>query len=192
MSHSMSRLLSAALLFAASALAPARAQLPGDSIYQLQSALVNQDGRSLALDLHQGHPTVVSMFYGSCPHVCPMLIATIRHHERQLDEASRGRLRVLMVSLDPQRDTPPKLQELAQRHRLDLQRWTLARFAEQDVRLLAAALGIRYRRLPDGEFNHSTVITLLDGDGRVLHQTSSLAAANPEFVDALRRATAAR
>jgi protein SCO1/2 len=118
-----------------------------------------------------------------------MLISTIQRFELGLPEANRKRLRVLMVSLDPERDTPAKLTEVAQRHRVDAARWTMARAEAGDVRRLAAALGIQYRQLPDGEFNHSTVITLLDPQGRLVKQTSALLRLEPEFTAALEAAT---
>jgi protein SCO1/2 len=167
----------------------AAAATPGDSLYQLQVPLTTQAGVPAKLDLHAGHPVLVTMFYGSCPHVCPMLISTIQRYELELPEASRGRLRVLLVSLDPARDTPAKLDEVAQRHRVDLARWTFARAEAPDVRRLAAALNIQYRQLPDGEFSHSTVITLLDAQGRLQKQTSAMLRLDPEFSGALKSAT---
>jgi protein SCO1/2 len=175
-----------ALLFGACV---AAAAAPEDSLYQLQTPLTDQSGKAAKLDLHAGHPVLVTMFYGSCPHVCPMLISTIQRYELELPEASRGRLRVLLVSLDPERDTPAKLTEVAQRHRVDLARWTFARAEAADVRRLAAALDIQYRQLPDGEFNHSTVITLLDGQGRVRTRTSAMLRLDAEFTGAVKAAT---
>ena len=180
------------LLAALLALPAAAAPTPGDSVYQLQLALADQSGAATTLERYRGGPVLVSMFYGSCPHVCPMLIATMQRYENNLPAASRGRLRVLMVSLDPERDTPAKLTEVAQQHHVDLARWTLARTDEASVRKLAAVLNIQYRKLPDGEFNHSTVITLLDGEGRMRKQTSALLRPDPDFEKALKAATAAR
>lgn len=177
------------MLLAAAPLALA-AELPGDSIYQLATPLTLQDGRAEKLAMNRGHSTVISMFYGSCPHVCPALIATIRQMEKGLPEAQRARLRVLMISIDPQRDTPEHLSAVAQRHRLDLARWSLAQVPEAEVRKLAAALGIQYRKLADGNFNHSTLITLLDLDGRIAAQTSLLGRMDPSFVARLDAATA--
>ena len=177
----------AAILFLVACVATA--SVPGDSLYQLAMPLADQSGKAVKLDLYAGQPVLVTMFYGSCPHVCPMLIATAQRYERELPEASRKRLRVLLVSLDPERDTPAKLAELAQRHRVDTARWTFARAEADDVRRLAAALGIQYRKLPDGEFSHSTVITLLDPQGRVVKQTSSLLRLESDFGKALEAAT---
>jgi protein SCO1/2 len=54
------------------------------------------------------------------------------------------------------------------------------------VRAIAAALGIRYRQLPDKSFSHSSVITLLDRDGVPAARTQVLAAEDPGFVASLR------
>ena len=188
----MKTLLAALALSVATGTAAVAPAVPEDSLYRMTPALTDQAGKAVTLDLNAGHPVLVTMFYGSCPHVCPMLISTIQRFELELPDAHRGRLRVVMVSLDPQRDTPAKLTEVAERHRVDPARWTLARADEHDVRRLAAALNIQYRQLPDGDFSHSTVITLLDRQGRIVKQTSTLLRLDPEFAGALKAATAAK
>jgi protein SCO1/2 len=178
----MTVLLLGAASFAASA------ELPGDSIYQLEAGLTTQDGKSVNLDRYRGQPTMVSMFYATCPHVCPTLIHSIQRLENQLEPEQRKRLRVLLISVDPERDTPAALTELAKRHRADLSRWTFAQPREEAVRQIAAVLGIQYRKLPDGEFNHSTIITLLDPQGRAIAKTSLIGRLDEEFLKRLRSA----
>jgi protein SCO1/2 len=102
--------------------------------------------------------------------------------ERALPESERARLRVLLVSFDPARDTPEALHRFAEGHRADPARWVVARAEENDVRDLAAVLGIRYRALDGGVFNHSSVITLLDADGVIRARTSDLKTLDPEFM----------
>lgn len=183
-------LLASAILLAQTVIATATAQSrPEDSVYLLDTPLVTQEGSSAGLDLHRGHPVVISMFYGSCPHVCPVLIASILRLERELPDDRRGRLRVLLVSLDPEGDTPAQLAAIAQRHRIDPARWTFARTEAPEVRRLAAVLGIQYRRLPDGSYNHASVVTLLDGEGRIQAQTRQLLGPDAKFRTALRLAT---
>jgi protein SCO1/2 len=126
------------------------------------------------------------MFYTSCPNVCPLLLAAIQRFEAALSPTERARLRVTVVSLDPQRDTPQALKAVAGRHGVDAGRWTLARVADPDVRTLAAVLDLRYRRLPSGEFNHSSVIELLDAEGRKVAKTSLLARLDNEFLARIR------
>lgn len=162
-------------LAALSALAVCAAgALPTDSLYQLHAALTTQKGAAAGLDLYQGHPTVISMLYGSCPAYCPMLISAVQVYEGHLDQAARARLRVLLVSFDAAHDTPQRLTELSSLHRADPARWTFASAREPDARRIAELLGFRYRKLPDGSFDHTQVITLVDGEGRVLASTTTL------------------
>ncbi|HUI94117.1 MAG TPA: hypothetical protein VLX44_00060, partial [Xanthobacteraceae bacterium] len=51
-----------------------------------------------------------------------------------------------------------------------------------------ALLGISYRRLPDGDYDHSLIITLLDGEGRVVASTTTLVG-DAQFAAKLRAAT---
>lgn len=163
---------------------------PGDSLYQLQTPLRTQRGEAATLDLYRGHPVLVSMFYTRCGYVCPLLLRSLQRLDAGLDPAVRERVRVLVVSLDPEHDTPQVLQATAEKHGVDGARWTLARASSADVRKLAAALGIQYRQLPDGGFNHATVITLLAPDGRVLAHTSNPSAPEESFVLKLQQAAA--
>ena len=156
--------------------------LPDDSYYQLNAPLETHRGEHATFAEHAGEPVIVSMFYASCPHVCPMLISTIRQIEKQLPEAVRDDVNVLLVSVDPDRDTPAELRELAERHDVNRDGWTLARTSGQQTRALAAVLGIKYKQLPDGEFNHTTEIILLDAQGREIARSNRLGAPDPAFV----------
>ena len=71
--------------------------------------LTDQDGKAHGLDVYRGHPVLVTMFYGSCPAACPLIIDTLRAIEKDLTPAQRADLRVLMISIDPERDTPEAL-----------------------------------------------------------------------------------
>src|SRR5215470_5925285 len=89
------------------------ADLPSRSLYQLHTELYTQRGSGAAgLDLYRGHPTLISMFYGSCRAYCPMLVTAVQVYESHLDARSRARLRVLLVSFDAPNDTPQRLTEL--------------------------------------------------------------------------------
>ncbi len=159
-----------------------------DSVYELSASLVDQDGTTVGLDLFRGHPVLISMFYTTCRDACPLLIAGLQRLERELSPPTRADLRVVLVSLDPERDTPEALRALARAHGLDASRWRLLRASDDTVREVAAVLGIRYRRLPDGGFNHSSVITLLDPSGVSLARVEGLG----QPLDALRERLRAR
>ena len=169
---------------AAGATAPAPAKpLPGDSTLRLADRFVDQDGPAFTLAQRRGRPQLVAMFYSSCKYACPLLIDSGKGIEHVLTAAERGKLRILYISLDPVRDQPKVLSALASQRKLDRARWTLATTDEAGVRRTAAVLGVRYRKLANGEFNHSSELILLDADGRVIARTNKLGpVADREFV----------
>lgn len=162
----------------------AQADSPG-SIYNLNVTLTDSTGAQHGLDVHRGHPVLVTMFYGSCPMACPLLIDTMRAIERAASPADREQLRMLLISIDPERDTVANLGALAATRKLDQSRWTLARTDAHSVRKIAAVLGIQYRKLPDGSYNHSSTVTLLSPEGEIVAQSSELGKADPELLATL-------
>jgi protein SCO1/2 len=182
----MKRLLLSLLL----TICVAHADSPG-SIYNLNVTLTDTTGAQHGLDVHRGHPVLVTMFYGSCPMACPLLIDTMRSIERTASPADREQLRMLLISIDPERDTVANLSALGSSRKLDKSRWTLARTDAASVRKIAAVLGIQYRKLPDGSYNHSSIVTLLTPEGEIAVQSSELGKADPELLAALVKITAA-
>lgn len=158
---------------------------PAVSLYDLHERLIDQDGKPVRLDLHRGSKVLVTMFYGSCPATCPLIIDTLRAVERKLGASRRADLRVLLISFDPERDTPAALRELAASRRIDTKRWTLAQADAATVRRIAAALEIQYRQLPDGQFSHATVITVLGSEGEILARSTELGHADETVVHAI-------
>jgi protein SCO1 len=158
---------------------------PAQSIYRLDARLTDQSGVAHGLDMYRGQPVLITMFYGSCPAACPLLIDTLRAVERAAPQAQRQRLRVLMISIDPGHDSVQSLAELARTRHIDLAHWTLARTDPATVRRIAAVLNVQYRQLPDGNFNHSSIITLLSPQGEIVKQSSVLAKADSNLLEAL-------
>ncbi len=160
--------------------------LPADSLYTLELPLVNSQGQASRLDAGRGHPTLITMFYASCPTACPMLVGEVQALEERLSPEERADLRVVLVSLDPERDTPQVLAEAAERYGVDGARWTLNRTEDEHVRTLSALLDIQYRDLPDGEMNHSSILTLLDRRGRIVARREGLGGGVDPLVESIR------
>ncbi len=160
--------------------------LPSNSVYHLQVSIEDQFGEVTGLDRYRGKPVLITMFYASCPHVCPMLISTIKLTESKLSAEERAELRVLTISIDPERDTPEKLRETLERHSVDSSRWAMVRSQPGDLRTLAGVFGVRYKQLPDGEFNHSTRIVLIDSEGTQVASTEQLSRIDGAFLEAIK------
>ena len=156
------------------------------SLYQLELQLTDQSSRAQQFDLYRGQPTLVTMFYGSCPMACPLLIDTLRAVENALapagtrtharaDGFDRSGTRHAASARGPREATShrsPALDAGARRCGRCADAW--------------AALNTQYRRLPSGEYNHTSVITLLGRDGQMLKQTSTVGRADPELMAAIR------
>lgn len=164
------------------AAATAGKPLPANSIYQLDVPLVDQAGRALQLAERRGRPLLITMFYSNCEFVCPRIIEALKRTEEGLTPAERKRVPVVAVTFDPARDDLAALQGVVEQHHLDAARWTVARTDPRSVRKLSATLGIQYRALPSGDFNHTSVLILLDADGRIAGKTFTIGAADPVFV----------
>ena len=136
------------------------------SIYALRMTLRDQDGATVGLDAFRGKPVLVGMFYGRCPSACPLLVSTIQRTLSQLDPDTAAEVRVLLVSFDPEHDTPEALRAITRERGLD-SRWKLASAPDDQVRELAAVLGVQFRKLPDGRFSHTARIVLLDRSGSI-------------------------
>ena len=163
--------------------------LPGDSIYQLPLPLTDSNGQTRDRRTLRGKPHLVSMFYTSCQYICPLIVESGKAVERQLTPAQQKKLGVVLISMDPARDDPAALKKVAEQRKLDTTRWTLASPPAGEVRAVAGVLGIRYRLLADGEFNHSSALILVDANGRILARTEKIGSKpDPEFVAAVRKA----
>lgn len=162
--------------------------LPGDSIYQLPLPLTDSQGQTRDWRALRGKPRLVAMFYTSCQYICPLIVESGKAVERQLTPAQQKRLGVVLISMDPARDDPAALRKVIDQRKLDATRWTLASPRADDVRAVAGVLGIRYRQLADGGFNHSSALILVDAEGRIVARTEKIGSQpDPDFVAAVRR-----
>jgi protein SCO1/2 len=156
------------------------------STYGLHLGLRDFDGATIGVDVFRGHPVIVSMFYGSCPAACPLIVSNIKRIEAELPPEVRADLRVLLVSFDAARDTPEALRELARAQHVDTTRWRFASAPDDEARQLANVLGVDYRAMDDGIFAHNSVISVLDREGRIVTKSDDASAPLDPLVAAVR------
>jgi protein SCO1/2 len=129
-------------------------------------SLTDQDGQPVSLSQLQGKWTVLFFGYTFCPDICPTTLAQLRQIKSGLPREAVDKLRIVLVSVDPDRDTPQQLKQY------------LAYFDEQFVGLrapvnilqkLANAVSIPYippdTSKPNYTVNHSGNLALLGPDG---------------------------
>ncbi len=154
--------------------ASAATALPARSIYQLGATWTTDGGQPFTLAELRGRPVVMAMFYTSCGYACPRIVADMTRIRATLPVDVRNRAMFVLVSFDDERDTVPVLHAYREAHDLPAPNWVLLRGAPDDIRELAAVLGLKYTKNTLGMFEHSNLITILNADGEIVHQRSGL------------------
>jgi protein SCO1/2 len=133
-------------------------------------ALVDQDGRALPAGFFAGHWTLVFFGFTQCPDVCPTTLATLAQASKQLvDLQPAQRPRVLLVSVDPQRDSPEHLGAYV---RFFDPGFMGATGSLEATAAAAAAFGVPYAKvaLPDGGYtmDHGSGLFLVGPTGGIV------------------------
>jgi protein SCO1/2 len=144
------------------------------SLYLLDSIWTSDVGREIKLGTLRGRPQVVVMFFTHCEYACPILVGELKAIEGKLSPELLGKVDFLLVSIDAKRDTPAELAAFREKRQLAPERWTLLRGGGDDVRELAALLGVNYAEDARGQFAHSNLITLLNAEGEIAFQQAGL------------------
>ena len=164
-----------------SSLAPG---VPADmSVYNLESAWTDADGTPQTLGSLAGRVQVVGLVYTNCAFACPRVIADMKRIEAALPDVG-----FVLVSIDPERDTPERLRQFADGARLSDERWTLLTGSDDSLIELAAVLGVRYRRISESDFMHSNLLTVLDRNGEIVHRQLGLGQVD-QTIEAIREIT---
>lgn len=159
--------------------------VPGAAgFYDLGVTVTDATGAHIDLAALKGRPAIATMFFASCPDVCPLMTERILQAERALPAAERDRLQVVLISFDD-RDTPEVLAAYRKAHGIDFPRWTVATASPEASRALADMLGVAFEKLPDGSYAHRATVGLVAADGEVLARLPAASMADPTFGAAL-------
>lgn len=120
----------------------------------------------------RGKVWVADFMYTSCVEICPLQSAELARLQTAFAEHTD--LRLVSISIDPERDTPAVLSAYAEKFQADPERWlfatgepdAVARLAQEGFRLSAAS----YVSGDDGEdytFIHSNRFVLVDRQGHI-------------------------
>lgn len=157
------------------------------SIYDLDVTWKDQQDKNLKLSEFKGKKLIITMGYASCKFACPRIMADLMNIERNLTEDEKKSVHFVFVSIDPENDTPEKLKAFFQQYNVDQTHWHALKGADDSVQELSVALGIRYKKIDNGDFSHSNRILLLDDHGLILSHVDGLGADQAPLLTALRK-----
>jgi protein SCO1/2 len=143
---------------------PNRGVQVGDAVPDF--ALKDQTGSTVRLSQMRGEPAAVTFLYTRCPiaTACPMTTAKFSKLDAMLAQRKFGHL--LVVTVDPEHDTPEVLAEYAKKAGADPKRWKFLTGSPQEVARVASSFGVLY--YPEhGQMIHSQAVAVLDSRGRL-------------------------
>ena len=148
--------------------------LPEFSIYHLPSTWTTQHGKSLELKELHGKVLVMVMIYTSCDFSCPQLVEDMKAIEASLAKDQLEDTQLIMVSIDPETDTPQRLKEFAIENDMEEDHWLLLRGTPTATQEFAAVLSVKYTRISPIDFAHSNIISVFDKEGVLVYQREGL------------------
>ncbi|WP_103071609.1 SCO family protein [Aquimarina sediminis] len=152
------------------------------SIYNLPSIWTSQNNEEIELKELKGNVLVMVMIYTSCKAACPRLVADMRNIEEQIPQAKKKNVKLILVSIDPETDTPKRLKEFSIENNMNSDQWVFLRGSKEDTREFAAVLAVNYKKISPMDFSHSNIISVFDQKGELAHQQEGLGVNNKETV----------
>ena len=145
-------------------------------------ALVDQSGRELGLEAFRGRPVLVGFAFAHCQTVCPLIVSDMLGAQRAIEDEPPA---VLIVTLDPWRDTPSRLPSMAEQWKLGGAAHVLSGDPETVERTLNAWRVPRVRNQKTGDIVHPAMVYVIDRHGRIAYAVSGSAEALAAAVGAL-------
>jgi len=156
-----------------------------ESIFNLTSKWNTEEGEIIQLEELKGKTLVMVMIYTTCKAACPRLVADMRNIETKIPKNNIENLRFVLVSIDPETDTPTRLKEFAKENLMDGEQWVFLQGTENGVREFANVLAVKYKQISPMDFSHSNIISVFNAKGELMHQQEGLGVDNKETVKAI-------
>ncbi|HEY0681885.1 MAG TPA: SCO family protein [Steroidobacter sp.] len=130
-------------------------------------AFIDQEGKPFGPEQLRGHWSILFFGFTFCPDICPTTLALLAQVEKQLaDLPQEQRPHIVLVSVDPKRDTPERL---AQYVKSFSPSFTGITGEQEAVHEFALKMGVpvQISPLPGGNYtvDHSAAIFVVDPNG---------------------------
>ena len=128
--------------------------------------LIDHRGDAFTLERLKGQWSMIFFGFTNCPDVCPTTLATLNETYSKLKDSEKENLQVIMVSLDPERDTVDKLGQYMPYFNTDFVGVT---GNKHFIKRFTTEINIAYNQVPlggdDYTVDHSSQIVLVNPNG---------------------------
>lgn len=134
--------------------------------------MTERDGKTRSLADLRGEIWFAGFFFTDCPGPCPALVSQMVELSRAVAR-TKGRVRVVGISVDPETDTPERLRSYAERMGVGENFWLLTGPLPEVFRISREGFKLPVEENPpaavpqSGKMLHSTKVALVDGQGRI-------------------------
>ncbi len=158
---------------------------PEGSIFWLESTWINQEGKKMKLKEFSGAPSIVSMVFLSCSYSCPLTVQDMREMELHLKKENVRDYHMVLISIDPEHDSPSAMKKFMKGRHLESGRWTILTSESENIREMAALLGFSYKKDGAMQFAHSMLTWVFDKNGELRFTRNARKQTNVETANAL-------
>jgi len=134
--------------------------------------LIERDGQPRTLADCRDEIWFAAFFFSSCPGPCPVLSSRLAELAQAVGR-TKGKVRVVSITVDPAVDTPERLRAYAQKYGAGKNWWFLTGPLPEIYRIAREGFKLAVEENPpetvaqNGKMLHSTKIAMVDGQGRV-------------------------
>ena len=153
-----------------------------NSVYQHNATWTSQNDDVIKLHGYKGGLVLTTMIFTNCEYACPTIMGDLQNIEDGLKETTKENLNVVIVTMDPDTDTPKVLKEYANQFDVNENRWSLLTGSKDDIYLFSKLLDLGYKRFENGMYGHANIISLLNKNGEIVYQQEGLKKNNDEFI----------
>ena len=139
-------------------------------------SLVNQQGDTVSWAGLKGKVVVADFFFTNCPTICPRLTTNMRWVQKSINNSQRvgdrtpGFIHFLSFSIDPERDSVPRLKQWADRFQVNPDQWWLLTGNKKEIYDLAIndmKIGVVDGEGVDTSFIHTDHFVLIDSSRHI-------------------------
>ncbi|MEG8946155.1 SCO family protein [Rosettibacter firmus] len=158
-------------------------------ISRTQNEFLNEDSIKVIFpEMIKGKVTLVTMIYTHCPDICPMTTHNMQLVESKLSKDELDKVHFVVITFDPNRDTPYVLKKYAEIRDINFNRWSLLSGNEQSTKEVLLKFDINAIPIDSSYdekgnlsyyFIHTDRISLIDQKGQLRkNYTGSIADIN--------------
>lgn len=148
-----------------------------------QFSLINQWGQRVSNKQLIGGVRFLTFAFAHCPSICPLIVQNVQQATQQLPEITP---QIVIITLDPWRDTPDQLDQQAEKWQLTNKDYFLSGSVEEVQQTLAAFNMPTEKDERTGEISHPGLVHVINPEGLIVFTFNNPTQAM--LIDAAKRA----